>query len=212
MSQDYRRWNAGRMVGPRTGFRQSELLHLIELLLGAGMERDLALLTTGVDTMLRASDLLQLRVEDVQTRSDVIRQTLLWRQQKTQANVTPVLTPVAQKALAVWIRGSRKKPGDYLFTRHHRPHGPPISASTYRRAVKSWAGLIGLDPTDYSSHSIRRTKPIFMYRAGCPIADISKLLGHKSTDVTLHYLGITTEHLQAQALKYDIFVDQGKSP
>lgn len=71
--------------------------------------------------------------------------------------------------------------------------------------VKGWAAAIGLDPTHYSSHSIRRAKPIFMYRSGCPIADIARLLGHKSTDVTLHYLGITTEHLRLQALRYDVF-------
>ena len=141
-----------------------------------------------------------------------IRTALIWRQQKTGANVTPTLTPFAREALQRWIAVSGKEAGDFLFTRSKTPGGGPISASTYRRVVKSWAETTGLDPAEYSSHSIRRTKPIFMYRSGCPIADISKLLGHRSIDVTLHYLGITAEHLRAQALKYDVFAIPSPPP
>ena len=202
------RWNAGRAVGPRTAFTNAEIAVLIERLQKAKALHDLALLTTGVDTMLRASDLLQLRVRDVSRSDGRIRERLIWRQQKTGANVSPTLTVTAQQHLSHWIIASDKASEMYLFTGTKAQDAKPITASTWRRKVKGWAELIGLDPTDYSSHSIRRTKAVHMYRKGCPVADISKLLGHRSTEATMHYLGLTAEHLHAQAIRYDIFVGQ----
>lgn len=213
----YSRWNSGRAVGPRTALTTEQLPQLTSVLEAADNRHDLALLATGVDTMLRASDLLQLRVRDVVGPDGLpssinsaagqitVRDTLIWRQRKTGTNVALVLTPFSQNALASWIEASGKEADHFLFTRTKPNAVAPIKPSTYRRVVKSWVRLIGLLPGDYSSHSIRRTKPVFMYRKGCPIADISKLLGHRSTEVTLHYLGITAEHLKAQALKYDVF-------
>ena len=205
------RWNAGRAVGPRTAFTSAEIGVLIERLQKAKALHDLALLTVGIDTMLRASDLLQLQIRDV-TRSDGrIRERLVWRQRKTGANVSPALTTTAQHHLSRWIAASGKEPTAFLFTGTKASDAMPITTSTWRRKVKGWAELIGLDPTDYSSHSIRRTKAVHMYREGCPVADISKLLGHRSTEATMHYLGLTAEHLHAQAIRYDIFASQAKS-
>lgn len=205
------RWNAGRAVGPRTAFTSAEIAVLTERLQKTKALHDLALLTTGVDTMLRASDLLQLRVRDVARSDGTIRERLIWRQQKTGANVSPTLTSTAQHHMLRWVLASDKAPQAYLFTGTKARDAAPITASTWRRKVKGWAALIGLDPTDYSSHSIRRTKAVHMYREGCPVADISKLLGHRSTEATMHYLGLTAEHLHAQAIRYDIFVSQDKS-
>jgi len=205
------RWNSGRAVGPRTAFSQTEVALLRERLRHRKALHDLALLTVGIDTMLRASDLLNLKVRDVSLGSGMVRQTLIWRQQKTGSNVSPTLTRASREWLAAWIADSGKMAHDFLFTGTKSRHSKPITGSTYRRKVKAWAKLIGLDPTDYSSHSVRRTKAVFMYREGCPVADISKMLGHRSTEATMHYLGLTTDHLRAQALKYDIFAGQAKS-
>lgn len=200
------RWNAGRAVGPRSAFTPEQIWRLTAAFEMAADHHDLALVTTGVDTMLRASDLLRLQVRDVQRGDGSIRHHLVWRQQKTGTTVIPAITDTARAALRRWITASGKTDADYLFTRR-KGAGAPITPSTYRRTVKTWAVLIELDPTDYSSHSVRRSKPVFMYRAGCPIGDIAKMLGHRSADAALHYLGLTTEHLHRQALKYDIFAE-----
>lgn len=158
-----------------------------------------------VDSMLRCCDLLKLRVRDVAHKNGAVRQTLKIRQQKTDQGVEPVLTEKTRMACAAWISASGKRPDDFLFTRGKNPYGNPISPGFYRRLVKSWAEAIGLDPADYSSHSLRRTKPAFLYRRGVSIEDIAELLGHKSTESTLRYIGITAEHAQAQALAHDLF-------
>jgi hypothetical protein len=34
----------------------------------------------------------------------------------------------------------------------------------YARIVKSWIALIGLNPSDYGTHSLRRTKAMLIYK------------------------------------------------
>lgn len=205
MSFENTAWNSGRHVGQKPAFSVSETVAIADFLRMDHSHHDLCLFMVAVDSMLRCCDVLKLRVRDIAKRDGTIRQTLRVRQQKTSEGVEPVLTEKTRKACAVWIAASAKRPDDFLFTRGKDPHGAAISPGFYRRLVKSWATAIGLDPTDYSSHSLRRTKPAFLYRRGVGIEDIAELLGHKSTESTLRYIGITAEHAQAQALAHDLF-------
>ena len=61
-------------MGPRTHLEAAEARAIAERLSGKGATRDLALFLTGVDTMLRASDLLALRVRDVASSGGTIRE------------------------------------------------------------------------------------------------------------------------------------------
>jgi hypothetical protein len=127
------------------------------------------------------------------------------RQAKTGSPVCAVLTPGAQEAVRHWIQHSGKLPHHALFTRQKANDASPISLDRYRSLIKDWVQSIGLDSTDYSSHSLRRTKPVFLYGKGVAIEDIALLLGHQDTRSTLRYLGLTLAHAHAEALRYDLF-------
>ena len=193
------------VVEQKQGFKALEVEAILKGLTRKKAHRDLALFTLALDSLLRGSDLLVLRVSDIMGEGGQIRMTFALRQQKTKRRVEPVLTETTRQALSGWIAFSGKTKSDFLFTHRDRPKGMPLSTSGFRRLVKKWTAMIGLNPASYSGHSLRRTKAIFMYQRGVPIEELSQLLGHSSTAVTLHYLGITQAHLQAQALKYDIF-------
>jgi len=64
---------------------------------------------------------------------------------------------------------------------------------------------IGLHASNYSAHSLRRSKAIYMYRNGVRVEIISRLLGHTSPASTLHYLGIDQAEAQSHAFAHDIF-------
>ena len=65
---------------------------------------------------------------------------------------------------------------------------------------------IGLDPTSYSSHSLRRTKPgRHGDRRGVTITVLQLLLGHKAPETTIRYLGLNVLEAQDIALKHDLF-------
>ena len=202
---DNRPWNADRAVGPREHFSPPESWDILHQLQLNENWHDCALLTVGIDSLLRCVDLLNLQVRDVTDRYGRVTEEIYYRQKKTKHTVGPTLTPKAIEALQKWIRVSGKKPHHYLFTRTKAIDGPPIGDSAFRDAIKWWASLIQLDPTPYSTHSLRRTKPHFMFREGVDIAYISELLGHKDTSTTLRYLGITLEEARYFAQKHDLW-------
>jgi len=198
-------WNQKRTVGARQALTQIEISKIRRALSGQKSNHDLCLFMVAVDSMLRASDLLQLRVRDVCLPDGKIRQTFPWKQKKTSKGVHPVLTPATQSALRKWIAESGKRDDDYLFTREKPNSAPSISVGFYRTLIKQWVRSIGLLPHDYSAHSLRRSKAIFMYENGVPVEIIGRLLGHSSPASTIHYLGIDEAEARARALANDIF-------
>ena len=81
----------------------------------------------------------------------------------------------------------------------------PISTSYLRRLVKRWAERLELDPENYSSHSLRRSKPAAMYAAGVRPETLRLLLGHASIVSTQEYLGIEKHQALSAAREFDVF-------
>ena len=52
---------------------------------------------------------------------------------------------------------------------------------------------IGLDPSAYGTHSIRRTKPTLIYRRTKNLRAVQLLLGHTKLESTVRYLGIEVD-------------------
>ncbi|MBL1430667.1 MAG: tyrosine-type recombinase/integrase [Robiginitomaculum sp.] len=198
-------WNKGRNVGPRQALTPVNVRAVKKYLAQQKSPHDLCLFTVAIDSMLRASDLMRLRVSDVSFPNGNIRNSFLWRQKKTSNGVNPVLTDYTQRVLKRWVNASNKLPNHFLFTREKPIDGEPITVGFYRNLVKDWVKAIGLPPHDYSAHSLRRSKAIYMYESGVAVEIIGRLLGHKSPASTLHYLGIDDNSARAIANEYDIF-------
>ena len=199
-------WNKGRSVGQRLAFTPYQIRAIDEYLSCEGLLHDRCLFMVATDSFLRCGDLLNLQVRDLQTSTGLARESFPWRQQKTNTNVVPVLTQKTRQACLDWIAYSQKQPHHYLFTRNKAIDAASISATCYRRLIKRWAEYIDLEGEQYSTHSLRRSKPTWLYEQGVSVEDISQLLGHQSTEATLRYLGLTLAKAQAEALKRDIFV------
>jgi integrase len=205
MPRDYGHpWNEDRTVGSRKALSQAEVRQIKAQFTDADLH-DRCLFLTAIDTMLRASDLLKLRVSDVQHSNGAIKTSFPWRQKKTANGVYPVLTPSTQKALAEWINDKSKLPEHFIFTRQKSTDAEAITIGFYRTLVKSWIESIGASPEYYSAHSLRRTKATFMYERGISVEVIGRLLGHKSPASTIRYLGIDEAQAQSAALTHDIF-------
>lgn len=198
-------WNSDKVVGPRTAFTVEQALQNKALLNQSERWQELCLFMMAVDTMLRGSDLLKLKVEDIATPGGNIRETFGLRQQKTGQKVEPYISSQTRRACKKWIEISGKSPHDFLFTGRKGIDAGPMSTTVYRRWVKGWAQELGLEPHSYSGHSLRRTKPIFLYQLGVSVENIGELLGHRNIETTRSYLGISAAEAKAIAKRYDIF-------
>ena len=84
---------------------------------------------------------------------------LHWRipAQKTGRPVQFEMTEQTREAVLSWIRLRGLCQGDYLFPSRIRA-SRHLSTRQYARILQGWVSLIGLNPRDYGTHSLRRTK------------------------------------------------------
>ncbi|MEK7802024.1 MAG: tyrosine-type recombinase/integrase [Pseudomonadota bacterium] len=184
-------WNKDRALGQMAPFVPADIALIREELLAQEKTRDLALFNVGIDTMLRASDLLPLSVRDVTDHRGLVVEEVRIRQQKTGHGHLVVLAAHTREALAQWILLSGKQPSDYLWTSiGNRKTGKPLTREHYANLVKSWCKLVRVDPTRHSTHTMRRSKAVAIYELTQNLAALQHLLGHKSIASTAHYLGV----------------------
>ncbi|AKS46701.1 site-specific tyrosine recombinase XerC [Octadecabacter temperatus] len=90
-----------------------------------------------------------------------------------------------------------------MFPRRFHEH-PHISTRQYARLVRDWVAAIGLEPSGYGTHSIRRTKAAEIYRKTGNLLAVQLLLGHTKIDSAVRYLGVEVEDALSIAEKIDI--------
>ena len=113
-------------------------------------------------------------------------------QQKTSQPVQFEITLPTREAVGEWIKQAKLSTDDYLFPSrvHESPH---LGTRQYARILDSWIEEIGLDPTAYGTHTIRRTKASLVYRRTKNVRAVQLLLGHTKLESTVRYLGIEVE-------------------
>ncbi len=186
-----RPWNKGKLMGQKAPFKLREIWAIRVRLQIHRRARELALFDLGIDSKLRACDLVKLKVRDV-CRGDRVAARTIVVQQKTSRPVQFEITEPTRTALADWIKSSGLRSDDYLFPSriHELPH---LSTRQYARIVDSWVDEIGLDSAAYGTHSMRRSKASLIYRRTKNLRAVQLLLGHTKIESTVRYLGIEVE-------------------
>lgn len=174
-------WNKGKLVGQRTPLKLKDIWAIRVRLQISEHARNLALFNLAIDSKLRACDLMKLRVRDV-AHGERIATRAIVMQQKTQRPVQFEITEPTRDAVAAWIKRSRLRTEDFLFSSrlHASPH---LSTRQYARIVHSWVCEIGLDPAAYGTHTMRRTKASLIYRRTKNLRAVQLLLGHTKLKV-----------------------------
>ena len=125
------------------------------------------------------------------------------RQKKTGQPVRFEMTEQTREAVDSYIAAAHKKPGEFLFG-SRRGRAQPITTRQYSRLVGQWIVGIGLDPTFFGTHSLRRTKATLIYRRTGNLRAVQLLLGHKKIESTVRYLGIEVDDALAIAEQVDV--------
>jgi len=150
--------------------------------------RDLALFDIALDSKLRGCDVVSLRVPDV-VAAGAFRRRAIVIQQKTGRPVQFEITEQARRSLADWLKVRNGEQDGWLFP-SRMTCGAHISTRQYFRLVKRWTALIGLEPAEYGTHSLRRTKVSMLYRKTGNLRACQLLLGHTKLESTVRYLGV----------------------
>jgi integrase len=113
-------------------------------------------------------------------------------QLKTKRPVQFEITAATRDALQAWIKQAALKSDDFIFPSrlHDSPH---LGARQYARILGRWVEELGLDPAEYGTHSMRRTKATLIYRRTKNLRAVQLLLGHAKLESTVRYLGVEVD-------------------
>jgi integrase len=179
-------WNKGRLVGQKRPLLPKQVWAIRARLKLAGNLRYLALFNVAIDRKLRGCDLVALEVTDI-VRDDGIRERVSVVQSKTHKPVQFELSENTRETVTHWIRSPEMIGCQFLSPSrfHDRSH---ISTRQYGRLVRYWVVSIGLEPSGYATHSMRRTKVAEIYRKTGILRAVQLLLSHTKVDSTVRYL------------------------
>ncbi len=149
------------------------------------------LLNLGVDLFLRSSDLLSLKVKDVISESGKVKTEVKVKQKKTGR--TTLSIPLSKNSInSIKKHLMDREQDDYIF-KGNKSHYTlsPITHRQYSRIVKGWMSSLGVeDVSEYSTHSLRKTKPSEIYKQTQNVEICRRLLSHSNCTSTSQYLGI----------------------
>ena len=153
-------WNKGKLIGAKPPLRQKHVWAIRTMLQVERSKRDLAMFNLAIDSKLRGCDVVAVTVDDIAPNGYAIDRATV-RQRKTGRPVRFELTGQTRQAVDDYLKVSRKKSGEFLFTGQS---GRSMTPRQYGRLVSDWLIGIGLDPHLYGTHSLRRTKATLIYR------------------------------------------------
>ena len=153
--------------------------------------RDLALFTIGINTNLRASDLLRLRV--YQVRDLEPGDSIEINEKKTGKPRRLTLNRACVKAIRNLLEKESYHPGEHLFKSQKSEEA--LKVSSVHNLVKAWCKAVKLKG-NYGSHTLRKTWG-YHQRVSCRV-DIPTLMvcfNHATQKQTLDYLCIQPEEI-----------------
>ena len=166
---------------------KKEIEEMKEALFELGGKRDKFLFILGINTGLRVSDLVKLKVGKVRG--------------KAYADIVEKKTKKTRRLHLLAIQGdiveycTDKKDDDYLFA--SKKGGYISTTQAYRILVRAgdWLGR-----SDIGSHSMRKTFGYHYYKKTKDVATLMEIFGHSTPKITKRYIGIRDEEI-ADSLK-----------
>lgn len=160
--------------------------------------RDYAMLVLLATYGLRASEVVQLRLEDVDWRHDRLR---VRHSKQGPASDLPLLPSVGEALLAYLRHGRPRTALRELFVRTYAPHDRPLRGDGLYQVVGRWLRRAGVHPEGkHGPHAFRHGRAVGLLRAGVSLKSIGDILGHRRPSTTQGYLRLQTEDLREVAL------------
>jgi site-specific recombinase XerD len=171
--------------------RNKKQIEAIKTILKASNLRDYCMFTLGINSGLRISDLLTLKVQDVTNSKGHIRDRVIIREKKTDKVKSFPFGKTTQKALKEYLSTAKPITDAPLFPSQK---GGTLTRQQAYRIINAAARKVGI--TDkIGTHTMRKTFGYHAYQAGMDITRIQQLLNHSAPSVTLRYIGITQDEL-----------------
>ncbi len=157
----------------------------------AGKPRDLALFTLGINTNLRASDLLRIKVDQMRGLSP--GDEIEIREKKTRKAQRITLNKNVVKAIQGALKKNVYQGSDYIFKTHK---SAVLTVPSVVRLVKGWCRGINLKG-NYGSHTLRKTWGYHQrVTFGVGLPELMVVFNHSTQRQTLDYLCVQPDEIK----------------
>lgn len=175
--------------------RDKKKIEEIKAVLKENGTRDLLLFSMGINTGLRISDLLKLRVIDVKGKTHVEI-----KEQKTGKVKRFPLLGSLQSLIEEYVRN--KDCSEYLFKSRNGKNKPITRVMAYM--IINDAAQKANITDNIGTHTLRKTFGYHHYQQFHDVAILQYLLNHSSPSITLRYIGITQDNVEETLQNFEL--------
>lgn len=139
----------------------------------------------GINTGLRVSDILTLKVEDIlgHTHIRIV-------EQKTGKTKRFLINSRLQSVVAEYIENKKLTAREYLIQSRKGTNRPITRVQAYR-VLNSAAYKVGLE--EIGTHTMRKTFGYWHYKQNKDVAILQEIFNHSAPSITLRYIGINDD-------------------
>ena len=186
---------------------RKKISQIKNLLRGQRRYRDLLLFVVGINTALRISDLLELRISHFLDKNLRIKRRFWIKEQKRGKRHEVVINNSIKQAFTEYLKaypGVDNNPEYYIFfNTKTNTFTEPIKRGQAWKFITTICQEVGLQG-NYGTHSLRKTWGYHARMNGVDLALIMHKLNHESIAYTKHYLGITDDELLAVSQRLNL--------
>ncbi|QAT49591.1 recombinase XerD [Caproiciproducens sp. NJN-50] len=143
----------------------------------------------GLNTGLRISDIIPLKLSDILKNDHEFHDYLVVKEKKTQKEKKIKLNDALKKEVICYLKSRENTVSSYLFYSNKGGH---ISRIQAYRVLKEAADFCGIE--NFGTHSLRKTWGYWTYKKSkYNIGLIMSTFNHSSQRITLRYIGITQD-------------------
>lgn len=154
-------------------------------------ERNYLLCKFQLNTGLRISDVVKVKVSDIFTPNINFKDYFILKEKKTGKEKKIKLNDTLKKSLKSYVKKNNLKQNNYVF-QSRKGINSPISTTQAYRILKEGAESLNIE--NFGTHSLRKTWGYWTYKASrYNIGLIMDTFNHSSEKITLKYIGIDQE-------------------
>ena len=162
--------------------RDKNLIEKIKIEFKKSSYRDYLLFTAGINTGLRISDLLNLKVNQVRDKTHIVI-----REEKTNKQKRFLINATLKQILDEFIRGM-----DNEESQSRKGTNKPLTRTQAYRIINKVVLKIGIKD-NIGTHTLRKTFGYHHYQKYKDVAILQDIFNHSAPSVTLRYIGINDD-------------------
>lgn len=168
--------------------RDIKQINAIKKYLKKHSERDYFLFVFGINTGLKITEMLDIKVGDILSKEYGVKNFYLYPHHETLKEV--YLNHKVKQALQHYVESSKLTTEDFLFKSSKTDK--PITRQQAYRIIHQAAVAIGIEGK-IGTNSLRKTFGFHAYKRGIAISLLQKHFNHSTPSETLKYLGISKD-------------------